>query len=94
MKFQENLTFWNSSIKVLLGKHICIFVLYVCEKFRVVVDRKVKCDDTSLNQSLLKTSDYKGKFVGISIKFCKEQCVCNNGWYKRNVTSTFCVIGK
>ena len=77
-----------------MGKHICIFVLYVCEKFRVVVDRKVKCDDTSLNQSLLKTSDYKGKFVGISIKFCKEQCVCNNGWYKRNVTSTFCVIGK
>ena len=94
MKFQENLTFWNSSIEVLLGKHICIFVLYVCEKFRVVVDRKVKCDDTSLNQSLLKTSDYKGKFVGISIKFCKEQCVCNNGWYKRNVAPNFYVIGK
>ena len=77
-----------------MGKHICILVLYVCEKFRVVVDWKVKCNDTSLNQSLLKTSDYKGKIVGISIKFCKEQCVCNNGWYKRNAAPTFRVIEK
>ena len=32
-----------------------------------------------LKPKFIKTSDFQGKVVGILIKFCKEQCVCNNG---------------
>lgn len=70
---------------------MCILVLYTREKLWLVVIAEVKCNDTSLTQSLSKGSGYQGKVGGILTKFSKDHFTVMGG-IKRNAASDFCAF--